>query len=168
MTFVLGTASRREMQGLHPFLIELAEEAIRITPQDFTVFDGLRTEAEQRALVARGASQTLTSKHRRQPDGFGHAVDLVPWINGRARWEWPPIFVVAAAVRQAAATVNARRRERALREHRLVWGGVWDRPFESLGESADDMRRAVDGYVARRRAQGKSAFIDGQHWELAA
>ena len=102
MTYSLGTASRAELRGVHPDLVKVVEHAIQITTQDFSVHDGLRTLKEQRRYVAAGVSQTMNSMHRTQPDGFGHAVDLVPYINGKLRWEWPAIYPIAAAVWQAA------------------------------------------------------------------
>lgn len=156
MSYSLGAASRRELAGVHPRLVAVVERAINLTTQDFTVHDGLRTEAEQRQLVARGTSRTMNSKHRRQADGYGHAVDLVPWINGRPRWEWPPIFRIAVAVRQAAEELGVP----------LRWGGVWDRQLTELPADAAGIEQAVNAYVARRRAIGKTAFIDGPHYEL--
>ncbi len=157
MTYSLGAASRRELAGVHPRLVAVVERAITYTSQDFTVFDGLRTEAEQRQLVARGASRTMNSMHRKQADGFGHAVDLVPWINGKPRWEWKPIFQIAVAVKRAADELDVR----------LRWGGVWDRALADLPGDAAGIEQAVNAYVSRRRAMGKTAFIDGPHFELA-
>ena len=102
MPYVLGAKSRAELKGVHPDLVRVVERAIQITTQDFSVHDGLRTAEEQKALVAAGASQTINSMHRPQADGFGHAVDLVPFVNGKMRWEWPAIYPIAAAVWQAS------------------------------------------------------------------
>lgn len=54
---------------------------------DFGVHDGLRTEAKQREYVRTCASQTMDSLHRKQADGWGHAGDQLPFINGTLRWE---------------------------------------------------------------------------------
>ena len=86
MSFVLGAKSRAELQGVDPDLVRVVERAIAITPVDFTVHDGIRTVAEQKRYVAEGVSWTMRSRHLE-----GKAVDLVPWINGKPRWEWPPI-----------------------------------------------------------------------------
>lgn len=87
MTFVLGSKSRRELQGVHPDLVRVVELAIQRTEQDFTVFDGIRTASDQRALYNRGASQrdgySRKSMHQVQESGYGEAVDLVPWIGGK-------------------------------------------------------------------------------------
>jgi len=156
MTYVLGRASLAELEGVHPQIVAVVRAAIQITTQDFSVHDGLRTAAEQAEYVRRGVSKTMASKHMRQADGYGHAVDLVPYINGQLRWEWKPIYQIARAVRVAAA-------ERGVK---LIWGGVWDRDFEKLEPTASGLEIAVQNYTARRRAAGKSAFIDGPHFEL--
>lgn len=157
MAYSLGAKSRAELQGVHPSLVAVVERAIELTEQDFSVHDGLRTEAEQREYVRRGVSKTMNSMHRVQPDGFGHAVDLVPWIGGRLRWEWRPIFAVMSAVHVAAADLGVP----------LVWGGVWDRQFLDLEGTPSGLEKAVNAYVGRRRKAGKTAFIDGPHVQLA-
>lgn len=156
MTYRLGSASLKELEGVHPDLIKVVKRAIQITAQDFSVHDGLRTEAEQRRYVATGVSKTMNSMHRTQTDGYGHAVDLVPYINGKLRWEWPAIYPIAAAVRIAAEELNV-----AIR-----WGGTWD-DISKIAPDPVSMNKAVQAYVAARQRAGKSAFIDGPHYELA-
>lgn len=157
MTYTLGAKSKAALVGVHPDLVKVVTRAIQITKQDFSVHDGLRTHAEQREYVRRGVSKTMNSMHLPQADGFGHAVDLVPFINGQLRWEWKPIYVIAAAVCEAACELGVK----------LTWGGIWDRPFESLQPIPDYIEKQVNAYVGRRRKAGKSAFIDGPHFELA-
>lgn len=77
MTFKLSARSIGRIEGVHPDLIRVVERAIRYSPYDFAVVEGLRTLARQRVLVAKGFSKTLHSKHLVQPDGYGHAVDIV-------------------------------------------------------------------------------------------
>lgn len=155
MSFALSASSHARLKGVHPDLAAVVRWAIQLTPQDFVVHDGVRSPAQQRALVASGASKTLRSRHLIQPDGFGHAVDLVPWIAGRPRWEWKPIYAIAAAVRQAACEWNVR----------LVWGGVWDRRLVDLPDTAQGLEAAVKAYCVRHPGPD---FIDGPHYELAA
>ena len=157
MTYSLGPKSRKELEGVHPDLVKVVNRAIELTAQDFSVHDGLRTLVEQREYVRRGVSKTMASKHMRQADNFGHAVDLVPYINGQLRWEWKPIFNIASAVHKAAAGLGVK----------LIWGGVWDRAFDVLPDDAKGLEQAVNAYVARRRGMGRTAFIDGPHWQLS-
>jgi len=146
--YSLGKRSLQELQGVHPHLVAVVKRAIEITSQDFAVHDGIRTLEEQRALVAKGASQTMDSRHL-----TGHAVDLVPYINGKLRWEWPPIYMIALAVRQAARELQIK----------IRWGGAWSASFVDSNASPDFM---VSLYTAQCRDRGQHAFIDGPHFEL--
>jgi peptidoglycan L-alanyl-D-glutamate endopeptidase CwlK len=136
------------LEGVHENLIAVVHRAIEITPQDFSVHDGIRTLDEQKALVKRGASNTLRSRHI-----TGHAVDLVPYIAGKLRWEWEPIYVIAEAVRTAAAELDTP----------IRWGGAWGLDFTESEDSTEDL---VEDYAARRREAGKRVFLDGPHYEL--
>lgn len=148
MGFKLGNKSLHELDGVHPDLVAVVRRAIALSVQDFAVHDGMRTLEEQQRLLASGASQTLDSRHV-----TGHAVDLVPVINGKLRWEWAPIYVIADAVRVAARELGIP----------IRWGGAWDTTLTDSDESPEDL---VHDYSARRRAAGKKAFIDGPHFEL--
>lgn len=155
MAFQFGRASERELEGVHPHLVEVVRAALRISTVDFAVHDGLRTPGEQQALIADGASWTMASRHLKGSDGFGHAADLVPVIAGKKRWDWKPIYTIAAAMAQAAA-------ERSIP---LRWGGVWDRRMSTLDWAR--LEREVQAYGDRRRAaKAKEIRIDGPHFEL--
>ena len=146
--YVLGKRSLRELQGVHPDLVSVVKRTIEITPIDFSVHDGIRTIDQQRELVAKGASTTMNSRHL-----TGHAVDIVPIINNKVRWEWPLFYRLAEAMRAAAVE----------KDIPLRWGGAWDVPFTDSTESPEDL---VHDYSARRRSEGKRVFIDGPHFEL--
>ena len=150
MTFVLGPTSRSRLSGVGPNLVKVVQGAIQITSQDFSVFEGLRTAETQAEYLKRGVTRTLKSKHLRQPDGFGHAVDLVPFIDGRVRWEWGAIWPIAEAMRRAAIDLGVS----------IRWGGVWDR---TLNELSPDLKTEVDAYCKRHPGPD---FLDGPHYEL--
>lgn len=150
----LSRRSRARLDGVHPDLAAVVQRAIALTAQDFCVHDGLRSPERQKALVRAGASRTLNSRHLAQADGWGHAVDLVPWFDGGPRWEWPPLYLVATAVRRAAAEAGLD----------LVWGGVWDRRLSDLPDTATGLATAVKAYCARHPGPD---FIDGPHFEMA-
>jgi peptidoglycan L-alanyl-D-glutamate endopeptidase CwlK len=75
--FRLGVKSLLRLQGVHPDLIRVVSLGIEGSPYDFTVTEGLRSLERQKELVAKKFSQTLASKHLVQPDGFGHAFDVM-------------------------------------------------------------------------------------------
>ena len=154
MTYKLGRKSLRELHGVHPDLSRVVKRAIEITDVDFAVHDGARTLAEQKRLVAIGASTTMNSKHLIQSDGYGYAVDLVPYINGKMRWEWEPIYLIALAMNMAAKELVVKP---------LYWGGNWYTPITDYGTSVSQMRKAVKDY--KKQHQG-SDFIDGPHFHL--
>lgn len=152
MIYQLGKHSRAELEGVHPDLVAVVERAIELTSVDFSVHDGIRTIAEQTEYVRSGVSKTMKSKHLKQQDGHGHAVDLVPYINGKLRWEMEPIHKIAKAVRQAA-------QERGVK---IRWGGCWER----LDNTSRSPALMVEEYVAKRRRQGRRPFVDGPHFEI--
>lgn len=110
MSFRLSQRSRRALEGVHPDLIRVVEDAIVSTPIDFMITEGLRTAQRQAALVRAGASRTLKSRHL-----TGHAVDVAALVDGQVRWDWPLYARLAAAFKAAAAR----------RGVALVWGGDW-------------------------------------------
>jgi peptidoglycan LD-endopeptidase CwlK len=156
MTFSLGLKSHGNLVGVHPALKAVIVRAVQLSAVDFGVHDGTRTLSEQRRLVDRGVSKTMKSRHLVRPDGYGHAVDLVPWIGGRFSWaDWRPFYAIAAAV-------EAARREQG---PDLVWGGVWDRTMGQLKcQTAQDFAAALAAYGARHPGPD---FYDGPHFELA-
>lgn len=146
--FQLGTKSLQKLEGVHPALVAVVKQAITITKIDFAVHEGLRTLETQKEYVRAGVSQTMHSRHL-----TGHAVDLVPYIDGKLRWEWPPIFEIACAM-DAAATAQG---------VQLRWGGVWDMTMMQYGGSPYEIKKAVDDYCKRHPGPD---FIDGPHYEL--
>lgn len=153
--YSLGKRSLDELSGVHPDLVGVVKLAIQYTTVDFGVHDGLRTLQEQRALVAKGASKTMNSMHRTQKDGYGHAVDLVPYVGGRLRWEWDLIWPIALAMDAAATQLNVP----------IVWGAVWDNTMLNYGGSIDLLKQAVENY--KKRHPGKD-FLDGPHYQLSS
>ena len=110
MSFVFGKRSENRLQGVHPHLVRVARRALEITTVDFSVIEGVRSLSRQKELVARGASKTMNSRHL-----TGHAIDIAPYIDGTIRWDWPPFYELARAMKQAADEFGID----------LEWGGDW-------------------------------------------
>lgn len=151
--YVLGEKSLKELKGVHPNIIKLVKRAISISEIDFSVHDGLRTLEEQKKLVAKGASKTMNSMHRKQSDGFGHAVDLVPYVNGELRWEWPLIWPIASAMSRASKDLGIP----------ITWGSVWDKKMHEYGSSVEQLKAEVEAYKKRHAG---SDFLDGPHFQM--
>ena len=107
MPYSLSQRSMQHLSGVHPDLVAVVKRAIQITEQDFSVIEGVRHINRQRELVAKGASQTMNSRHL-----TGHAVDLAPYP---VSWDWEYFYPIADAMKQAAEEL----------EVPLVWGGDW-------------------------------------------
>ncbi len=149
MSYRLSQRSLDRLKGVDDRLVKVVKRAIEISTQDFAVNEGLRTVERQRQLVKSGASQTMDSRHI-----TGHAVDLVPIINGKVSWDWRYFYPIAEAMQQAAKELGINVR----------WGGCW----EVVNNKSGTAKSWVDNYGAARRKLGKKAFTDGPHFELPA
>lgn len=108
--FKLSRRSLERMQGIHPDLAKVVLLAIQLTEVDFGITEGVRTIEKQREYFAKGASKTMNSRHL-----TGHAVDLVAYIGGEVRWDWPLYHKIADAMKRAANSLNVP----------IIWGGDW-------------------------------------------
>ena len=115
MPYKLSNRSLERLNGVHPEMVAVVKLAITISAADFMVVEGLRALETQKRYVAEGKSQTLKSKHLRQPDGFGHAVDLCGYAGGKALWDWPTLRKINDAMQEAAKKLGVK----------LTWGGNW-------------------------------------------
>ncbi len=149
MSFRLSERSMSMLQGVDEQLVATVKLAILITKIDFGVICGIRTMEEQRALVEKGASKTMRSKHL-----DGKAVDLMAYIGSRGSWELNLYDDIADAMKQAATETGAV----------LRWGAAWHVP--DIRQYDGTMEDAMNGYVDLRRSQGKRPFIDGPHFEI--
>ena len=147
--FKLSRRSLDRLEGVDERLVAVVKFAINATKTDFGVIQGLRTVEQQKELVAKGASQTMKSKHL---DGL--AVDLMAYINGRGSWELNLYDDLADAMKEGAdlAGVSVR------------WGAAWH--IDDIRKWDGTMEDAMNAYIDLRRSQGRRPFIDGPHFEL--
>lgn len=92
--FRFSQRSENNLKGVDPALAKVIRRVLEITPVDFIVIEGLRTQARQKELVATRKSQTMNSRHL-----TGHAVDLIP-VN--TTWKVEEFHPLLKAVKQAA------------------------------------------------------------------
>ena len=150
MTFKLSTRSQAKLEGLDERLIAVVNSAIFKSKIDFGVICGMRTIKEQEALVAKGASQTMKSKHLE-----GLAVDLMAYIGSRGSWELNLYDDIADAMAEAAREVDVP----------IRWGAAWTIPNIAHFDGGT-MEDAMNSYIDERRSQNRRPFIDGPHFEL--
>ena len=149
MSFKLSTRSLSRLEGVDERLQTVVKSAIHNTKIDFGVICGLRTIEEQRALVAKGASKTMKSKHI---DGL--AVDLMAYDSGEPSWDIVDYWLIADAMKKASSETGTI----------LRWGASWH--IDNITNWEEKMEDAYNAYVDLRRSQGRTPFIDGPHFEL--
>ena len=149
MSFKLSTRSLGKLEGVDSRLIDVVERAIELTKVDFGVIYGMRTEEEQKKLVAAGKSQTMKSNHL-----IGKAVDLMAYVDGKGVWELNVYDDLCDAMKAAAEELGTS----------VKWGAAWSegdiRTYPGTAEEA------MMKYIDLRRSQGRRPFIDGPHFEL--
>ena len=104
--------SVKNLAGVHPDLVAVMNAAIKDSPLDFAITDGLRTPERQQKLAAVGATATLNSRHL-----TGHAVDVAVFVDGQVRWDWPLYDALAVHIKKCAAELKIP----------IEWGGDWKR-----------------------------------------
>lgn len=116
-----GIHQDQRLVGVHPKLIAVVTEAAKHLPFDLCIVEGLRSLERQKQLFAQGRSApgkvvtwTLNSKHIKQGDGTGHAVDLCAQIAGKL--DWTKADQVGRAMYQASETLGTP----------IRWGADWN------------------------------------------
>ena len=141
-----GKRSEMKMVGIEKRLEEVTRRALELSPVDFGVTCGLRTQHEQNQLRAQGKSQ---AKHSRHQDGM--AVDVVAYIDGKVSWDLKHYVTISDAFAKACKELDVP----------LRWGGAWT---HNLNEHTGT--EAHKAYVSLRKSQGRQPFIDGPHYEI--
>lgn len=117
----LGNKSKERLSTIKPELQAVVKKAFETVPFDVTVLEGIRTIERQKELVAKGASQTMNSKHI-----TGDAVDLAPYPidwNDKSRFN-----ELAKHMLNAASELGIK----------IRWGGDWNMNGDWKDESFYD------------------------------
>ena len=130
--------------GVHPDLVLIATESIKVSPIDFGIPSngGVRTAEIQYALHKSGKSErdgyARISKHQiRRGETHGRALDVFAYVNGKASWAEGHLSMIAGVM---LSTAHRLKRD-GLIDIDLYWGGQfgtanfdgWDMPhFEVL------------------------------------
>lgn len=101
-----GSSSSANLEGVKSELVSVATLAIRLCAFDGTVVSGggLRTDEQAQQNVENGTG-VFDSRHKKQSDGFGHAIDCIPLTPGKGiDWNNLDAFkAMACAVKTASA-----------------------------------------------------------------
>ena len=114
--YKFGSRSLNNLKGVHPDLLKVVHRALELSEVDFSVIEGVRTQARQAELFKNKASRTMLSRHL-----TGHAVDLYP-VGKPTPWE--DCKKVAIAMFKAAKELKIP----------LRWGGDWNQNGRSDDE----------------------------------
>lgn len=134
--------SKRSLDALanvHPDLRRVFMEAIKESPVDFVVVEGLRTAQRQKELYAQGRTKPgpkvtnadgvkNLSNHQDEADGrkdgLGSAVDIYPYVDGKIRITEP---YVVQKLKEIAIHVKAVAKCLGVA---ITWGGDWKNPYD--------------------------------------
>ena len=123
--------SQRSLERLnecHEDLQRVAYLALKYSPYDFGITEGMRSLDRQKQLVAEGKSKTMNSRHLDNGHGVSEALDIAVYVDGKLTWEIGHYRKVAAAFFKAAIELGVQ----------IEWGGLWqtfvDGPHFQLGE----------------------------------
>jgi len=122
--------SKNKLLTCHKTLQDLFNEVIKV--HDCTILEGHRGEARQIALLALNKTKVRVSKHNSMPS---LAVDVTPYPIPK-NWgyndskEKAKFYLFAGIVFATAHKLNIKN---------LRWGGDWDRDFEFIDQTFDDL-----------------------------
>ena len=133
--FKLKKESLKNLEGIHPNLVMIMAESIKTSLYEFSIVDGIRTVERQQNLYLKGREKPgvivtnadgikYKSNHQIKNDGYGYAVDLYPYINGKIRTSYDKykkeFEAIAEHILKKAKKFNID----------IVWGGHWTDPFD--------------------------------------
>jgi peptidoglycan L-alanyl-D-glutamate endopeptidase CwlK len=142
----MDAVSKGRLAGVHPDLVRVVERA-DADGGGFKVIEGMRTLARQKMLKAKGSSTTLNSRHL-----TGHAVDVVPIVDGQISWAWPDYYLLAKRIKAAAKAEGVP----------LEWGGDWskfkDGPHWQLPWKHYPVTRTIDDEPATASTDAQASM----------
>lgn len=132
MTYQFGTQSRQRLATCHPDLVLIAEEALRYSPVDFGISEGVRSDqkqleyflAKKSRLDPRIPAQRDKCRHLSDETGVSNAFDVYAYIPGKPQlaYDLNHLSLIGGILTSTAA--------RLLDEGRITsrvrWGGNWD------------------------------------------
>lgn len=109
----MDARSEANLARVHPDLVKAVRAAAQSLP--FLVIHGIRTADEEAKNVARGASQTMHSRHLPNHEGFACAVDFAALEDGHVTWDPKAYLPIWRAIRAAGEALGVP----------VEWGGSW-------------------------------------------
>lgn len=114
-SFSLSLRSEAEMLGVKDDLKAVTRRALELSPYDFGVTSGIRTEAEQHEMFKKGASN-MDGTNRISKHQTGDAIDFMAYDkNGKPTWNMKYYKAVSNAFKMASHELDIP----------IIWGGDW-------------------------------------------
>ncbi len=108
--YVFSQRSIDNLAPVDPKLQAVAACALKISPVDFVVYHGYRTEEQQRDMIARGVSWVNRSRHQ---DGM--AIDVMAIVKGEGTWDQKYYTDLSRVFYACGRALNVP----------ITWGGEW-------------------------------------------
>jgi peptidoglycan LD-endopeptidase CwlK len=114
--FELNQRSLENLRYISPDMQEIvycaSKQKIELNgkPVKFVVYHGLRSEGQQRDMIAKGVSWVNRSRHQ-----DGKAVDVMAVIDNKGTWDHAPYHEIAKAFYACGKKL----------EKPVTWGGEW-------------------------------------------
>lgn len=148
--FFLNDESWDKLSKVNNDLALVVQHAIGMSDIEFQVLEGKRTTAEHEFLYSKGASQDAHfSSHF-----YGHAVDLVAYLNDKIILEKEPYDDLAQCMQYAAEYVGVP----------IVWGGAWHIP--DLRGNVEFFEDLTNDFIIKQLKLDKTPIIDFHHFEI--
>lgn len=139
--FKFSKRSIRNMKDVHPDMVLIFTEAIKVSPIDFGVPNdgGVRSSLRQHQMFLDPSIKTKcdgyerVSRHQvKDGDEFGTALDFYAYVGGKSSWNKVQLAIIAGVLMSTANRLEAEGRITST----LTWGGTfgsktfngWDKP----------------------------------------
>lgn len=109
--FKFSESSIKKLNTVDPRLKKLAIEVLKVSPFDFAITCGLRTQQEQMQMYVQKKSRCDgikdKSKHQANKNGVSEAIDIMVYDeNGKGTWEKKYYIEIAKVFKQKAEELN--------------------------------------------------------------
>lgn len=142
--FSYGKKSTERLSTCHKDIVTILNEAILYI--DISILEGARTTARQQFLFLSSPPKTKIdgiikkSKHQPGPDGFSHAVDIIPYVKGENPFDPNPknyarFYFMMGIIKG----ISEKLLEEGKISHKVRFGLDWDGDNVFTDQSFDDL-----------------------------
>ena len=159
--FKFSKSSKARLKGVDNRLVRLTEKALKKSPWDFAIVEGLRSFDRQLELYKQGKSKIKKTG----PHTEGRALDIVAYNeHGQRTYKPFDLYIdIAQAFHEAS-------KDFIYDTYYFRWGGAWVNKLgkhmklhEFPNNSAYD---AFNEYLDYKKGKGQVPFLDALHFEI--